>query len=77
MEAGIALQLLVIIIMIITTTIGNGTLCVCIAVTRELHSPSGYIVASLAVADLLVGVWLLPFSIPAVINENWTMGKDE
>ncbi len=75
MEAGVIVQLLIIIIMILLTSIGNTTMCVCIFITRELHTPSGYIVASLAVADLLVGIWLLPFSIPAVVNQAWTIGE--
>ena len=69
------LQLVVIIILIAVIAIGNTTLCVCILVTRELHNPSGYILASLAAADLLVGLWLLPFSIPAVIDQQWTLGE--
>lgn len=71
----ISLQLAVVILLIITITFGNMSLVVSICTTKEVHdAAASYIVLSLAVADLLVGMWLLPFSIPALINQDWTLG---
>ena len=75
MDAASIIQLVIIIILIVVIVVGNGTMVICICITHALHNPASYIVLSLAVADLLVGIWLLPFSVLAVINQDWTIGE--
>nr|QBS47863.1 biogenic amine-like GPCR [Tripedalia cystophora] len=74
MDGSTVIELVIILLLLSAILLGNLTMCICIYRTRRLHNPAGYIVASLAVADLLVGVWLLPFSIPAVIVRQWNPG---
>ena len=68
------IQLAIIFILILSIFIGNASLIVSICATSDLHNAAGFIVLSLTVADLFVGIWLLPFSIPAVINHGWQLG---
>ena len=70
-----SIQLGIIVILILCIVIGNASLVVSICTTNQLHNAPGYIVLSLAIADLLLGMWLLPFSIPAVISQQWKLGK--
>lgn len=46
--------------LIIFSIVGNALVCRTIFVTRRLHNPGYYFVASLAVADFLVGIFPLP-----------------
>jgi hypothetical protein len=77
---GVVRPFLVFTILTITsvaTVIGN--LLVISAIWREekLHSPTNYFIASLASADLLVGLVVIPFeALTELLNGRWLFGHE-
>ncbi|XP_031565536.1 tyramine receptor 1-like [Actinia tenebrosa] len=66
-------------ILIVLCGVGNALVCRTIFVTRRLHFPGYYFVASLAVADFLVGVFVLPLSLAYMMTFQmkgyWIFGE--
>ncbi|XP_078670392.1 histamine H2 receptor-like [Branchiostoma floridae x Branchiostoma belcheri] len=56
------------------TIIGNVLVCLAAVVNRRLRNITNYFVVSLAVADLLVGVLVLPFSTIFEVTRYWNFG---
>ncbi|XP_051780132.1 trace amine-associated receptor 4-like [Erpetoichthys calabaricus] len=69
----IALYFFFCIIVIITIT-GNLIVVISISHFKQLHSPNNLLVLSLAFADLMLGVCVLPFSIMIAIESCWYLG---
>ena len=67
--------LVVIVLMIIFIVIGNSTICYIIYRVRRLHCPSCLFLVNLAINDILVGVFLLPFGIASIVQKSNVVGK--
>jgi len=65
---------LILILMILTTIIGNVFVMAAILLDRHLQSVANYLILSLAVADLLVAILVMPLGAVKEITKKWIMG---
>ncbi|XP_020008850.1 5-hydroxytryptamine receptor 1B [Castor canadensis] len=69
--------LLVVLLALITlaTTLSNAFVIATVYRTRKLHTPANYLIASLAVTDLLVSILVMPISTVYTVTGRWTLGQ--
>ncbi|XP_058163047.1 5-hydroxytryptamine receptor 1B [Dasypus novemcinctus] len=69
--------LLIILLALITlaTTLSNAFVITTVYRTRKLHTPANYLIASLAVTDLLVSILVMPISTMYTVTGRWTLGQ--
>lgn len=61
-------------VVVVCTIIGNSLVCISVALIKRLQSPSNLLIVSLAVADLFVGVLVMPFAVIQEIKGAWILG---
>ncbi|XP_064168789.1 trace amine-associated receptor 7d [Anguilla rostrata] len=62
------LMIVFMILLILAILFGNSVTLTVILGTKHFHTPQGYLKASLAVADLAVGIFVVPFSVYAEVS---------
>uniref|UniRef100_A0A914VS67 G-protein coupled receptors family 1 profile domain-containing protein n=1 Tax=Plectus sambesii TaxID=2011161 RepID=A0A914VS67_9BILA len=59
----------------VVTVFGNCLVVVAVAMKKYLHNPTGYLIVSLAFADLIVGTIVMPFNIVyEMSHHDWPFG---
>lgn len=69
--------LLAVLLALITlaTTLSNAFVIATVYRTRKLHTPANYLIASLAVTDLLISILVMPISTMYTVTGRWTLGQ--
>ena len=75
MDSYDKLRFIVHILFILLIVLGSLLIFLVIYITKQYKTPSGLLIGNLALTDLLVGGFLLPFGIPAIIFEGWSIGR--
>jgi len=57
-------------LIVIGTIVGNILVCTAVSIVRKLRTPSNWLIVSLAVADLLVGLLVMPLAIAHEVSES-------
>ena len=57
----------------LATTLSNAFVIATVYRTRKLHTPANYLIASLAVTDLLVSILVMPISMEG--SRGWVQGR--
>uniref|UniRef100_A0A4W5MW35 5-hydroxytryptamine receptor 1B n=1 Tax=Hucho hucho TaxID=62062 RepID=A0A4W5MW35_9TELE len=71
-QAGLAFTLSLI---TFSTTLSNAFVIATIYQSRKLHTPANFLIASLALTDLLVSVLVMPISALYTVSQTWTLGQ--
>uniref|UniRef100_A0A672FVN2 5-hydroxytryptamine receptor 1B n=1 Tax=Salarias fasciatus TaxID=181472 RepID=A0A672FVN2_SALFA len=71
-QAGLAVTLALI---TLATTLSNAFVIVTIYQSRKLHTPANFLIASLALTDLLVSILVMPISALYTVSQTWTLGQ--
>ncbi|XP_037606020.1 5-hydroxytryptamine receptor 1B-like [Sebastes umbrosus] len=76
LQSGLAVTLAVTLALItLATTLSNAFVIATIYQSRKLHTPANFLIASLAVTDLLVSILVMPVSAMYTVSQTWTLGQ--
>lgn len=73
--AATVLLAMVLAVIVVLTIIGNALVIVSIVVSSNLRTTTYYFIANLALADLLLGTTVLPFSASLEVLQYWAFGQ--
>lgn len=73
-EAQLKWAALLIVMVIIPTIGGNILVILAVSLERKLQNATNYFLMSLAVADLLVGLLVMPIALVTVLYSKFSMG---
>ncbi|XP_062863977.1 5-hydroxytryptamine receptor 1B [Trichomycterus rosablanca] len=59
----------------LATTLSNAFVIATISRSRKLQTPANFLIASLALTDLLVSVLVMPVSALYTVSHTWTLGQ--
>jgi len=57
-------------LIVVGTIVGNILVCTAVSIVRKLRTPSNWLIVSLAVADLLVALLVMPLAIVYEVSIN-------
>ncbi len=58
----------------IVTILGNSLVTYAVLTKSYLHTPTGSLIVSLAIADLIVGTCVMPFNVALQVTNQWKFG---
>nr|KAG5689807.1 hypothetical protein BaRGS_007085 [Batillaria attramentaria] len=61
--------------LILCTIIGNCLVCISVGIVKRLQTPSNLLIVSLAVADLLVAILVMPLAGTMQVYGHWALGE--
>ncbi|XP_011669144.2 5-hydroxytryptamine receptor 2A-like [Strongylocentrotus purpuratus] len=73
-DGGLSWPVLLLIPIILCTIIGNLLVCLAISRDRRLHNLTNLFLFSMAIADLLVALLVMPFGLTKDLLGHWSMG---
>lgn len=59
----------------LATTLSNAFVIATISQSRKLQTPANFLIASLAVTDLLVSILVMPICVLYTVTHTWTLGQ--
>ncbi|XP_010877908.2 5-hydroxytryptamine receptor 1B [Esox lucius] len=59
----------------LATTLSNAFVIATIYHSKKLHTPANFLIASLAVTDLLVSILVMPVCVLYTVSHTWTLGQ--
>ncbi|CAI4225597.1 unnamed protein product [Auanema sp. JU1783] len=68
------LEIVMALFLILVTVVGNVLVCIVIMKVPKLQQPGNFLLVSLAVADALVGLVVMPLALIDLIFEKWLLG---
>src|SRR6218665_277723 len=63
-------------VIILATIVGNVFVIAAIVLERNLQNVANYLIASLAVADLMVAILVMPLAAVKEVSSHWFLGKE-
>ena len=73
---GAVLIIIACTLIILGTIVGNVLVCIAVSIVKKLQTPSNLLIVSLAVADLLVAIAVMPLALVYKLMGVWRLGQE-